>query len=78
MFKACFDVLGPAAYRLTYWDSSTTAEAGDAEKGTKGCNRKLSCPIDEFLLVIVRLQAGLFETDLAYRCGVSQSTVSRI
>jgi len=76
-FKACFDFLGPAAYRLTYWDSSTTAEVGDTEKGTKGRNRKL-CPIDEFLLVMARLRAGLFETDLAYRFGVSQSTVSRI
>ena len=29
-------------------------------------------------LVLVRLRLGLFEQDLAYRFGVSQSTISRI
>jgi len=77
IFKACFDLLGPAAYSLNYWDSSTVTESSNTEKGTKGRNRKLP-PMDEFLLVMARLRAGLFETDLAYRFGVSQSTVSRI
>ena len=77
LFKACFDFLGPAAYNLNYWDPSTIADASDSEKRTKGCNRKLS-PEVEFLMVMVRLRAGLFERDLAYRFGVSQSTVSRI
>ena len=60
-----------------YWDSSSTADANNSEKGSKGRNRKLS-PEDEFLLVMVRLRAGLFEKDLAYRFDISQSTVSRI
>ena len=76
-FKVCFDFLGTAAYNLMYWDSSSTADANDSEKGSKGRNRKLS-PEDEFLLVMVQLRAGLFEKDLAYRFDISQSTVSRI
>ena len=77
IFKTCFDFLGPAAYGLNYWDSSTVTEASNAEKGTKGRNRKLP-PMDEFLLVMARLRAGLSETDLAYRFAVFQSAVSRI
>lgn len=75
LFKACYDFLGPAVENLTYWDSSKDADGGG--KGTKGRHRKLS-PIDEFFLVMVRLRLGLLEKDLAYRCGVSQPTVSRI
>ena len=35
-------------------------------------------PIEEFLLVLIRLRLGLLEQDIAYRFGLSQSTVSRI
>ena len=78
LFKACYDFLGPAVDNLTYWDSSKNAESiAGGEKGTKGRHRKLS-PIDEFFLVMIRLRLGLLEKDLAYRCGVSQPTVSRI
>jgi len=77
LFKTCFDFLGPAAYSLKYWDSSEIVDASDIEKRIKGCNRKL-VPEDEFLMVVARLQAGLFDRDLAYRFGISQSTVSHI
>ena len=82
IFKACFDFLGPAASNLTYWDPGKVAETGDkfdtTTKGySKGRNRKCS-PINEFFMVLVQLRLGLFERDLGYRFGVSQSTVSRI
>ena len=74
--------MGPAASNLTYWDPGKVAESGDkldtTTKGySKGRNRKCS-PIDEFFMVLVRLRLGLFERDLGYRFGISQSTVSRI
>ena len=82
IFKACFDFLGPAVSNLTYWDPGKVVET--CEKlvtNTKGCskgrNRKCSL-IDEFLIVLVRLRLGLFERDIGYRFGISQSTVSRI
>lgn len=83
MFKACFDFLSPAASNLNYWDPSKVAdhETSDKLDSTKGCSkgryRKCS-PIDEFFMVLLRLRLGLFERDLGYRFGVSQSTVSWI
>jgi hypothetical protein len=71
-FKACFDFLGPAVDHLEYRDSLKVLP-----KSKKGRPRSLS-PIDEFFLTLVRLRLGLLEQDLAYRFGISQSTVSRI
>ena len=82
IFKACFDFLGPAVSSLTYWDLGKVVETCEKlDTNTKGCskgrNRKCS-PIDEFFIVLVRLRLGLFERDIGYRFGISQSTVSRI
>ena len=70
--KACFDFGGPAASRLLYRDSRRVLH-----QSNKGRPRSLS-PMDEFFLTLVRLRLGLLEDDIAYRFGVSQSTVSRI
>ena len=70
--KVCFNFLGKGSSKLNYW-GSTMFEA----KTDKGCKRAL-LPLEEFFLVLVRLRLGLFEQDLAYRFGVSQSTVSRV
>ena len=43
----------------------------------KGRKRALP-PLEDFFLVLVHLHLGLFECDIAYWFGVSQSTVSRI
>ena len=67
----CFNFLGPCVNKLVY--RSTAAE----EKSNKGRKRILS-PLNEFFLLLVRLCLGLFEKDLAYRFGISQSSVSRI
>ena len=49
----------------------------DENRKKPGPSRKLSF-LDEFLLVLMRLKAGLFVQDLADRFGVSISLVSRI
>ena len=49
----------------------------DDNRQKPGPSRKLSY-LDEFLLVLMRLQAGLFVQDLADRFGISTSLVSRI
>ena len=49
----------------------------DDNRNEPGPPRKLSY-LDEFLLVLMRLKAGLFVEDLADRFGISTSLVSRI
>ena len=49
----------------------------DDNRNKPGPPRKLSY-LDEFLLVLMRLKAGLFVQDLADRCGISTSLMSRI
>ena len=70
--KICFDFLGPAASQLIYRDSRRVLEHSN-----KGRPRSLP-PMEEFFLTLVRLRLGLLEQDIAYRFGISQSTVSRI
>ena len=82
LLKACFDFLGPAVENLNYWGQGKDVETNNdtldgSDKSSKGRHRTL-CPIDEFFLVMIRLRLGLLEKDLAYRFGMSQSTVSRI
>jgi hypothetical protein len=69
----CFNFLGPSVNKLAYRSTYTVAE----EKSKKGRTRTLS-PLNEFFLLLVRLRLGLLEQDLAYRFGISQSSVSRI
>ena len=68
----CFNFLGKGSSKLNYWGSTMFEDKTD-----KGRKRAL-LPLEEFFLVLVRLRLGLLEQDLAYRFGVSQSTVSRI
>ena len=49
----------------------------DENRNKPGPFRKLTF-LDEFLLVLMQLKAGLFVQDLADRFGVSTSLVSRI
>lgn len=67
---ACFNLLGPSVDQLSY---------RSAERSNKGLGRKRTfSPLNEFFLMLVRLRLGLFEQDLAYRFGISQSSVSRL
>ena len=68
---ACFNLLGPSVDQL--WYRSTT------EKSNKGLGQKRTLsPLNEFFLMLVRLRLDLFEHDLAYKFGISQSSVSKI
>lgn len=73
----CFNVLGPAVNSLTYRSSIVNSSAEQWTKSKRGQKRSLS-PLNEFFLLLVHLRLGLFEQDLAYRFGISQSSVSRI
>ena len=84
LLKACFDFLGLAVENLNYWgqvkdveSNNGTFDGSDKSSRSKGHHRTL-CPIYEFFLVMIQLRLGLLEKDLAYRFGISQSTVSRI
>ena len=83
LLKVCFDFLGPAVDNLNYWGQGNdfmiydNTVDGDKSFQPKGHHQILR-PIDEFFLVMIRLRLGLLEKDLAYRFGISQSTVSRI
>lgn len=69
--------------KMQYWKGeklfkeSQPYQMEDIRKKKPGPSRKLSY-LDEFLLVVMRLEAGLFVQDLADRFGISRSLVSRI
>ena len=71
-FEALYSFLGPAAEHLCYYSSDKIVS-----RKVKRRSRSLP-PTEELFLVLIRLRGGLMEQDLAYRFGVSQSTVSRI
>ena len=63
-----FEYLGPAVIHLSYKENESDA-------GRSGQSHILS-PMEELFLVLVHLQLGLMEQDIAYRFNISQSTVS--
>ena len=69
ILMACFLFLGESASKLSY----------GAYEGTGKTRRShILSPINEFFLMLCRMRLGLLEQDLAYRFGISQSTVSRV
>ena len=71
----------PKLQKMQYWKGEKHLKANqpyqEKDKNKPGPSRKLS-HLDEFLLVLMRLKAGLFVQDLADRFGISTSLVSRI
>lgn len=68
--------------KMQYWKGERFIKGSqpyqeDENRKKPGPSRKLSF-LDEFLLVLMRLKAGLFVQDLADRFGISISLVSRI
>ena len=77
MFMACFNFLKSSAEVMRTWKgSSTTPEIWEQHGSKRGSKPKLSL-IEQFFLVMVRLQLGLGEVDLAQLFKVSESPVSR-
>ena len=71
----------PKLQKMQYWKGEKRLKANqpyqEKDKNKPGPSRKLSY-LDEFLLVLMRLKAGLFVQDLADRFGISTSLVSCI
>ena len=61
---------------LGIYSTETQKESLTVATGGEGGRKRSPPPLEEFVLTMVRLRLGLFEQDLAYRFGVSQSTVS--
>lgn len=75
-FMFVWEFLGPAKDKVCYWNQQLkTGEKSPSKR--PGVRRKLS-PLDEFFLSLVRLRVGLLNADLAYRFGISSSSVSKI
>ncbi len=77
-----YNYLKPKLAKMQYWKGEKLIKESqpyqdDDQKRKPGPSRKLS-QLDEFLLVLMRLKAGLFVQDLADRFGISTSLVSRI
>lgn len=77
-----FKYLEPKLGKMQYWKGEHLVRESqpyqeDENRNKPGPSRKLTF-LDEFLLVLMRLKAGLFVQDLADRFGVSTSLVSRI
>ena len=79
-FKALFDFLNEAAHLKTNWRGQATVESrhfSEAYKSKPGPTSKNSNE-EEFLMVMIRLRAGLPLRDLAQRFALSVSSVSKI
>ncbi len=76
LFKVFFEFLGPAVHKLDYWGSKpkNSDSAGSSKRGPK---RQMS-PEEELFIVLARMRCGLLEQDLAVRCQLSTSHISRI
>ena len=64
---AFFEFLGPAVNHLKYWGT---------KEGSCSRQKKLN-PLNCLFLTVVKLRLNLTERDLAFRFGISASTVSR-
>ena len=71
----------PKPQKMQYWKGEKRLKVNqpyhEKDRNKPGPSRKLLY-LDEFLLVLMRLKAGLFVQDLADRFGISTSLVSRI
>ena len=67
VLMAFFDFLGSAVNHIQYWGS---------KKGSSNRQKKLD-PLNCLFLTLIKLRLNLTEQDLAFRFGVSTSTVSR-
>ena len=77
-----YKYIEPKLSKMQYWKGENLVKESQAyqlddNKCKPGPSRKLSF-LDEFLLVLMRLKAGLFVRDLANRFGITTSLVSRI
>ena len=77
-----YNFIEPELAKMQYWKGEKLLKEQlsyqmDDNRNKPGPPRKLSY-LDEFLLVLMRLKAGLFVQDLADRFGISTSLVSRI
>ncbi len=74
--RVFFEYLGPVVHKLDYWGSKpkSSDSAGSSKRGPK---RQMS-PEEELFIVLARMRCGLLEQDLAVRCQLSTSHISRI
>lgn len=67
VFLCFFEFLGPAVHCLNYW----------GDKGAKTKRKKKLDPKNQLLLTLMKLRQNPKERDLAFRFGVSVSTMSK-
>lgn len=75
--EAFFNFFGPAVNDLKYSKKQEESDKQNCVENKRLQQRSLP-PLEEFFMTLVRLRLGLFEQDLAYMFGISQSTASRI
>ena len=68
IFLAFFEFLGPVVHKLNYW--------GSKEQPQRYHTRKLD-PMNQLFLLLIKLRCNLKGEDLAFRFGISASSVSR-
>ena len=77
MFTRIFNLLLPCHPNISYWRGKRSIISTGNKRSASRRSQKVSFK-DQFLLVLMRLQLGLFNEDLADRFQISQSTCSNI
>jgi len=76
LFTFYEQILEADAKVMKLWESR---RCGDSKAKDVKCDPSCKLPLlEQLFLTLVRLRLGLFETDLAVRFGLSQSSISRI
>ena len=68
VFLCFFEFLGPSVHCLNYWGDKSTS---------KGKRKKKLDPVNQLFLTLIKLRQNPKERDLAFRFGISVSTVSK-
>ena len=71
ILMAFFEYLGPVVHELNYWGSKQKSALHQRHRSHK------IDPLNQFFLLMIKLRLNLKLKDLAFRFGISTSTVSR-
>ena len=76
-FESLFAFLGPAKYKLKYWDSKGKEDDGKSNGEKPGPSRRFN-PKEELFITLLRLRRGFSVKTIAFMFDTTQSLISTI